>query len=528
MAAVSAGSHAESEAGFAALQAGRAVTEESMTKRLSAEYDVMVAGIREVFESGRTKDLAWRRAQLQGLIKGIQSNTEAITEAIGADLGGPRLRAVFDMGPIVGDADKALTNLSSWAAPAKAPRDIPVDIQSTWYVRPEPKGVALNIAPWNFPMNMCLQPLVGALAAGCCMVIKPSEMAPHCSEVIARIVKDFLDNDCIKVIEGAVAETTALLEQRWDHMFYTGNGVVGRLVMQAAAKNLTPVTLELGGKSPVIVDKTANMAAVVNRVFAGKTMNTGQICVAPDYVVIDETRKDEFVTEFAKQVRASNFGEGSRDNPNWGKIINSRHAERLRRLIDTSGGEIVCGGSADVDIAAQHVPMTVIKDVAPDAPILHEEIFGPILPVVSVKDMNEGLQMVKDRERPLALYVFSQDKAFQERVLSECTSGGACVNTSLEHLNCSSVPFGGTGASGIGKYRGKYGFEEFSHFRTVLYKSGTAPLLPPPEQQPAWMYDAALKFMVTGFVSPEMKEKLKVAGYAALALGSAAIARSRL
>jgi len=286
--------------------------------------------------------------------------------------------------------------------------------------------------------------------------------------------------------------------------------------------------LELGGKSPVLVDKTANMDAVVNRVFAAKSTNQGQICIAPDYVIIDESRQVEFLSKFAKQIKSSNFGEGSKGNPNWGKIINTRHAERLKRLIDTSGGEVVCGGSADVDTAAQHVPLTLIKDVAPDAPVMNEEVFGPVLPVISVKHMDDGIEMIKQRERPLALYIFSQDKQFQERVLKECTSGGAAVNTALDQVGNKQAPFGGTGASGSGKYHGKYGFDEFSHIRTVLYKSGSAALLPPPEKQPAWLYDVALKAAVTGFVSPETKQKLKMLGLGAFGLGAVFALRSRL
>lgn len=516
-----------SEAGFAALQAERQVSASS-TEELSRQYSGMVEGMRAVFDSGRTKDVEWRRRQLQNLIRGIQENHEAIRRAIDSDLGGPRVRPIFDMGGVVGNAEYALANLDSWTKPQVMRNDIPIDIQSTFQVRPEPKGVTLNVAPWNFPLAMCFQPLVPALAAGNMMVIKPSEMAPASAEVIEMLVNKYLDTECVKVIQGAVAETTALLDQRWDHIFYTGNGVVARIVMQAAAKNLTPLSLELGGKSPVIVDKTANMATVVNRVFAAKSTNQGQICVSPDYVLIDESREQEFLDAFSTQVKSSNFGVGSKANPNWGKIINSRHAERLKRLIDTSGGQVVCGGSEDVDVAAQHVPLTLLKNVSPDAPVMHEEIFGPVLPVIPVKNMDDGIQFVKDRERPLALYVFSQDKAFQEKVLGECTSGGAAVNTALEHLANNEAPFGGTGASGFGRYHGKFGFDEFTHYRTVLYKTGSNPVTPPPEQQPEWLYDVILKATVTGFVSPETKQKLKLAGSAVVALAGVAALRSRL
>jgi len=270
------------------------------------------------------------------------------------------------------------------------------------------------------------------------------------------------------------------------------------------------------------------MDTVVNRVFAAKAMNQGQTCIAPDYVLIDESRMEEFCEKFAAQVKSSNFGVGSKTNPNWGNIINERHAERLKRLIDTSGGRVVCGGSEDVDTAAKHVPLTVINGVTTDSPIMHEEIFGPLLPVVTVKNMSEALRVVKDRERPLALYIFSQDKVFQERALAECTSGGAAVNTALEQIANKQAPFGGTGGSGFGKYHGKDGFDEFSHYRTVLYKSGSNPTLPPVEQQPAWLYDVALKALVTGFVSEETKAKLRAAGLGVAALATALAVKSRL
>jgi aldehyde dehydrogenase (NAD+) len=520
--------YGDSEAGFAALQQARESKDEGRKHQLVTEYAGMVAGVRKVFESGRTKDIAWRRRQLESLMKGIQENVAEISAAIDADLGGPKIRAMFDMSPIIGDIEYALANLTAWTTPSKHGPDIPIDIQSSFYVRPEPKGVILNIAPWNFPFNLTFQPLVGALAAGNCMVLKPSELSMNSAPLIERIVMDYLDPDCVKVVQGAVAETSALLEQRWDHIFYTGNGVVGRIVMQAAAKHLTPMTLELGGKSPVLVDKTANMSAVVNRIFAAKSLNQGQICIAPDFVIIDETRKKEFLDQISAQVHSSNFGNGSKSNPNWGKVITASHAERLKRLIATSGGTVVCGGVEDVDVNAHHVPMTVITDVDPSAPIMHEEIFGPVLPVVSVKNMDDGLAMIKERERPLAFYVFSQDKAFQERALSEVSSGGAAVNTAVEQISNKQTPFGGTGASGFGRYHGKFGFDEFSHQRTVMYKWGSNPILPPVEKQPAWLADVAMKATVTGFVSPEKKQIMKKVGVGALAVLAALAARSRL
>merc|ERR1712232_204388 len=343
-------------------------------QKLSTRYETMVGEMRKTFNSGRTKALAWRRRQLEALMRGVQENHERIAAAVAIDIGGPKTRAIFEMGPTIGDVEYALANLDRWVAPETKKNDLAIDFQSTYTVRPTLKGVTLNISAWNAPMILSMHPLVPALAAGNCMVIKPSEMSPHCAEVLEYIVNNYLDTDCVKVVHGAVIETTALLEQRWDHVLYTGNGSVGRIVMQAAAKHLTPVTLELGGKSPVFVDKTANMTTVVNRLFNAKTTNTGQICVSPDYVLIDESREQEFLDAFSKQVAASNFGVGSKTNPNWGSIINGRHVERLKRLIETSGGEVVCGGADDIDVAARHVPMTVLRNIDIDAPIMNEEI----------------------------------------------------------------------------------------------------------------------------------------------------------
>lgn len=483
-----------SAAGLAAVQASDSVADEHsakfdsyVTDEMGQDYAIMLEDMRAVFDSGRTKDVEWRRDQLEKLILGMQENADQIVEAISADMGGGQLRGLFDTVAIQ-DAKFALANLNQWTKPTPVASDMPFDFKSSFYVRPEPKGVTLNIGPWNYPFNLCLQPLVAAIAAGNCMVIKPSEMAPNSAIVIERIVTDYLDNDAVKVVQGGRASSTALLAQHWDHIFYTGNGAVGRIVLEAAAKHLTPVTLELGGKNPVLVDSTADMDAAVNRIFYAKWTNQGQTCVAPDFVIIDETRKEEFITKFADQIKASGFGEGSLDNPTWGKIINKRHAERLKRLIDTSGGEVVIGGAAQVDVDAQHVPMTVIKDVDLNAPIMSEEIFGPVLPVISVSNMDDAIKMVKRLEKPLALYVFSEDEAFQERALTECTSGGACVNTAFEHIVNKQAPFGGVGESGMGRYHGKYGFDEFSHLRTVLYKKGSDPALPHPENTPGWFY----------------------------------------
>lgn len=425
------GKHVASESAWVSLQTESATIDTCQAEKLSATCGAMISEMKKTFQSGRTKALSWRRQQLEALMHGIQESHERIAAAVALDIGGDKTRAIFEMGPTIANVEHALDNLSKWVEPEIKKNDIAIDFQSKYTVRPQPKGVTLNISAWNSPMSLSFQPLVPALAAGNCMVIKPSEMSPRCAEVIEYIVNTYLDTDCVKVVQGSVAETTALLEQRWDHILYTGNGSVGRVVMQAAAKHLTPITLELGGKSPVIVDKTADMTTVVNRVFWAKAINCGQVCVAPDYVIIDETRIEEFLRRFIEQVNASKFAAGSKENPSWGYIVNSRHSERLLRLIRTSGGEVLCGGAEEADAAARHVPLTVIKSPDAMAPIMHEEIFGPILPVIPVRSMDDGIRMIQEREQPLALYVFSRDKAFQEHVLRECDSGGACINTCI-------------------------------------------------------------------------------------------------
>jgi len=522
------------EAGFAKVNAGRE-RDEALTQRLTEEYSKTVEGMRAVFKTGRSKDVEWRRRQLQGLRRAFHEMHEEIATAVIADLGGPKMRALGDMGPIVGDAEYALEHLDEWTKPKTIPgtEGAALNFGNTSVVRPTPKGIILNVAPWNFPLAMCFQPLVAALAAGNGAMIKPSEMAPNCAAVIKKIVETYLDTELVKVTLGAVPETTALLAQKWDHIFYTGNGCIGRIVMEAAAKHLTPMTLELGGKSPCIIDSTAKIDAAVNRIFFAKTMNCGQVCIAPDYVLVHESKQEEFTKKFVGQVKKS-FGEDHKASPHWGRIINGRHAQRLTGLIESAGGQVLSGGADKVDVQEKFVPLTVIKDVPLSAPIMHEEIFGPILPIIPVKTMEEALSIVEEKERPLALYVFSEDKKFVEETLTRITSGGAAVNSAMEQIIANKeLPFGGTGGSGFGKYHGRAGFEEFSHMRSVLYKTTmhSNSLMPPPEAQPAWMYDAGLKMMVVGFVSDSTRQKLKVAkwivgGIALAALIKVALATS--
>lgn len=493
------GPAAPSEAAWAATDTDK-TADAAMVEQLSQEYEKRVADLRRVFLSGRSKALSWRRQQLRQVVAMIEENHDAITAAVMADLGGNKLRGLAEMSA-AGDAGHALDQLDSWASEKWV---------SGWLsrecIRPEPKGVTLNIAPWNFPFSMCLQPLVPAIAAGNCMIIKPSEVAPKCAAVIKQLVEKYLDTECIQVILGEVPHTSALLQQRFDHIFYTGNGAVGRIVLQAAAKHLTPVTLELGGKSPVIIDETADMAAAVGRISMAKWMNCGQICVAPDYVLVHKSKAEDFIEKMAAQVKVS-FGENPADSPDYGNIIAERHVDRVRKLIETSGGSVVCGGVDGIVRDKKHIPPTIIKEPKLDAAIMHEEIFGPALPIIAFDNLDAALDIVNSKETPLALYVYSQSAGNIERVLRTASSGGTAVNSSLEQLMGNSMPFGGKGSSGMGSYHGRFGFETFSHMRAVLYKTTLpfmkGPAIPLPDAKnplPGFVYGLAVRFTVIGLV----------------------------
>ena len=322
-----------------------------------------------------------------------------------------------------------------------------------------------------------LLPLIGALAAGNCVLVKPSEIAPHTSKLIAEWLPRYVDGSAVKVMEGGVPETTALLAQQWDHIFYTGNGMVGRIVMEAAAKHLTPVTLELGGKSPCIVDRNVDIDVAAKRIVFGKFFNAGQTCVAPDYVLADDQVYDALVNRMGAVIREF-YGENPKQNPDFGRIINERHHARLTKLLES--GELAFGG--DVDVSERYIAPTILKNVKPDEPVMQDEIFGPILPVLSVRDVDSAISFVNRRPKPLALYVLSDDKATQERVLQRTSSGGTTVNHVWMHLGVPELPFGGVGESGMGAYHGKYSFDVFSHRRSVLKKKlgKEPPIMYPP------------------------------------------------
>lgn len=429
-------------------------------------HDV-VARLRQSFASGRTRPLPFRLAQLAGLARFLTERERQIEKALFADLGRPALEAfTADIAFIAAELRLARRKLPSWVKPERVRTPL-ATFPGKGYIVRQPLGVVLIIAPWNYPLQLCLVPLIGAIAAGNCAVVKPSELAPATSRLLAEALPRYLDPECVQVVEGGATETTALLAERFDHIFYTGNATVGRIVMDAAAKHLTPVTLELGGKSPCIVDRNVDLEVAARRIAWGKFSNAGQTCVAPDYVLVHAAMEAPLLDRLQQTLRDF-YGADPRQCPDYGRIVNVRHHRRLMALLQ-GGGEVVIGGTgAEED---RYLAPTILRNVPPHAPVMQDEIFGPILPVLPVRDMDEAIAFVNARPKPLALYVFSNDKSVQARVVERTSSGGVAVNHTMMHLTVPALPFGGVGPSGMGAYHGKATFETFSHRKSVLVKS---------------------------------------------------------
>ncbi|MEV8525016.1 aldehyde dehydrogenase family protein [Streptomyces sp. NPDC052000] len=426
----------------------------------------IVARLRATFRSGRTKPVEWRTTQLRRLREMLTTHGDDIAQALHADLGKSSTEAFrTEIDFTVREIDHTLDHLSEWLRPESAPVPAHLGDDATAWTQYDPLGVVLVIAPWNYPVQLLLTPLLGALASGNAVVVKPSELAPAASSAMARLLPQYLDTDAVAVVEGAVPETTALLAERFDHIFYTGNGVVGRIVMRAAAEHLTPVTLELGGKSPVFVDRDTDLSAVAARLARGKFLNAGQTCVAPDYVLTDPTTARALEPELARAVEDL-FGTEPQHSPEYGRIVNERHFDRLSALL--ASGRTVTGGAGDR--ADKYLAPTVLADVAPGSPVMQEEIFGPILPIVTVPGLDDAIDFINDRDKPLALYVFTDSATTRERLAAETSSGGLGFGLPLAHLTVSDLPFGGVGESGMGSYHGRYSIETFSHRKAVLSK----------------------------------------------------------
>jgi aldehyde dehydrogenase (NAD+) len=441
-----------------------------------ANIPAMVAGLRATYRTGATRPLEWRRAQLQQMIRMLEENEAAFSDALRVDLGKPAVEGfITDIAFVIGEVELMLKNLKKWNKPQRVPSPI-VTQPAKSRLLPEPLGVVLVIAPWNYPVQLLLVPAAGAIAAGNAVMMKPSEVSGATSALLARLVPQYMGSRAVGIVEGGVAETTALLDQHFDHIFYTGNGTVGRIVMTAAAKNLTPVTLELGGKSPVIIDESANVRVAARRIAWGKWLNAGQTCVAPDYVMVHNKVCSQFIDELGKAITAF-YGDNPHASDSYGRIVTSRHFDRLRGLM--SGGTPVIGGETVAD--DRYIAPTVLENVDMSSQLMNEEIFGPLLPVIGIDSVDVAIDHINANPHPLALYVFAEKKSVVDNVLGNTTAGGVTVNGTLMHLTSPHLPFGGIGESGMGAYHGKSGVRLFQHMKPVL-KRGTKidPKLPYP------------------------------------------------
>jgi len=428
-----------------------------------------VTTARAAFASGATKPAAWRRATLERMRDLLQERESGLLDALAADFGKPRHEAwTTEIGFSVSDINHTLAHLSSWMQPEKVGTPVAFQPGSSYIVR-EPVGVVCVIAPWNYPVQLLLLPMVAAIAAGNAVVAKPSELAPHTAAELVALI-EAIDDPAVTAVQGGVAETTELLAQRFDHIIYTGNSRVARIVMRAAAEHLTPVTLELGGKSPAIISRHANIDVAARRVAWGKFINAGQTCIAPDYVLVEAPVHDQFVAALGKHITAF-YGSDPQQSPDFTRIVNSPHFHRLEKLLDS--GTVAVGGVTDAD--TRYIAPTVLTGVKADDPVMGEEIFGPILPILTVDSVDDAIRFVNDRsadgDKPLALYTFSESDQENDRVIDGASSGGVCVNGTLLHISNPNLPFGGVGESGMGAYHGKFGFDAFSHHRGVHTRS---------------------------------------------------------
>ncbi len=429
---------------------------------------------REFFMTGATLDVDYRVDALKRLRASIKAHEKDIADALYKDLRKSELESYMsETGMVLDEIKYELKHIRKWSRTKRVKTPIAQFISKSFVV-PQPYGVVLIMAPWNYPVQLCLEPLVGAVAAGNVAIVKPSAYAVEVSRCLANIVEEVFPPEYVAVVEGGHEQNTQLLEEKFDYIFFTGSEAVGRIVMEKASKHLTPVSLELGGKSPAIVDKTADLEVSARRLAFGKYLNAGQTCVAPDYLLIERSVKDNFLECFERAV-SEFFPKG--DFSNMPVIVNDKHFKRLMDAIDASkakGAKVFIGGNGDT--GSRFIEPTVLDNVTWDSPIMEQEIFGPILPVIEYDNLDDVLDIIKQRPKPLALYLFSNDKAVQRKVLSFVPYGGGCVNDTIIHLATPYMGFGGVGESGMGSYHGKRSFDTFTHYKSIVKKSNVIDL----------------------------------------------------
>ncbi len=425
-----------------------------------------IAAMRQTVTAAETRSLAWRREQLDRLEEAVKQRQEAVLEALAADLGKPPVEAWFELVAVRQEIQLARKHLRRWMSPRKVPVPASLLPGKAEVIR-EPLGCVLVIGPWNYPFQLTIQPLVSALAAGNTAVLKPSEHAPATSALIAELIAAAFPPHTVQVVEGDGAVAQALLQERFDHIFFTGGERVGRLVMEAAARHLTPVTLELGGKSPAVVLADADLEITARRLVWGKCLNAGQTCIAPDHLLVEEAVESALVERLGQRIEAC-FGSDPLRSPDLGCLVNGAQYERLHGLLEgaRSRGQILWGGQSDAE--RRRIAPTLIRVESLEDPLMQEELFGPLLPVLRIRDLDAAIEQINQRPKPLALYLFSKRREAQERILQRTSSGGVCFNDVVMHVGVPELPFGGVGNSGMGSYHGEAGFRTFSHERSVL------------------------------------------------------------
>lgn len=427
------------------------------------DYSELYSGLTATFLSGKTRDLSWRRKQLEAVERMMHECEADFFAALKSDLGKSAMESfTTETSQVSSDAAYSRKKLNRWTRKKRVPTPIVGQPGRSW-IEPEPLGIVLVIGAWNYPVQLTLAGMSAAIAAGNCVVIKPSELAPATSRLLKKVVPEFLDADCVKVVEGDIPETSALLKLPFDHILYTGGGHVARIVMAAAAKNLTPVTLELGGKSPCVVLPDANLEATARRIVWGKYTNSGQTCIAPDYILTDADT-EALLLPLLQQNIDDMFGDDPQQSDSYGRMINDRHFERVSALI--ASGHTVIGGQ--IDSADKYIAPTVLTDVSDDSPVMQEEIFGPVLPIVRAENLEDAIGIIRRRDKPLSAYLFTNDNRAERKFLDQVSCGNACVNDVMMFMAVHELPFGGVGPSGMGAYSGRRGFETFSHMKSVM------------------------------------------------------------
>lgn len=420
------------------------------------------------FNTHKTKNLKFRKQQLKLLSKNIKNHENELLDALYKDLGKSKVEAyATEIGMLLKSIKLMRKELKNWSKTKQT--DTPLYLFPTKsYIKKEPYGTVLIIGPFNYPVQLVFEPLIGAIAAGNTAIVKPSELTPHVAIVIKDIIEDTFDEAYVSVVEGGIEETQTLLSLPFDYMFFTGSEKVGKIVYEAAARKLIPVTLELGGKSPVIVDDTVNIKVASERISFGKFTNAGQTCVAPDYILVQRKVKNDLIKALKKTITEF-YGENIEKSPDFGRIVNQKHFNRLNDLIQIHKDNVVFGGNSSKEDL--YIEPTLLDNITNDNKIMKEEIFGPILPIITYDNFDEVLEIIQSKSKPLSLYLFSEDENMTHRVVEELSFGGGAINDTLMHLANPNLPFGGVGSSGIGQYHGKYSFDTFSHMKSYTFKS---------------------------------------------------------